>query len=68
MHFANVLKHLLNGGKSVEVWDLVDRYQLDVITHIFFGRCADSLITNQQPFRNAMEQLLKIASMKMTFG
>jgi hypothetical protein len=57
-----------SGEKAVNVWDLVDRYQLDVATHVFFGKSTDSLITNKQPFRRAMERLLKIASYKTSLG
>ncbi|KAF9696973.1 hypothetical protein EKO04_005157 [Ascochyta lentis] len=67
-HFAHVLRELGTEGKAIYVWDLVDRYQLDVATHVFFGTSTDSLITNKQPFREAMEKLLKIASYKMSFG
>lgn len=67
-HFAHVLRELGTERKAIHVWDLVDRYQLDVATHVFFGTSTDSLITNKQPFRQAMETLLQIASYKMSFG
>ena len=66
-HFAHVLKQV-ELGQAVNVWDMVDRYQLDVASHVFFGKSTDALITNKQPFRKAMERLLKIASYKMSFG
>jgi hypothetical protein len=67
-HFIQLLKHLSVGGIPVEVYDLIDRYQLDVVTHVFFGESANSLSTNRQPFRDAMDRLLKVNTIRVVFG
>ncbi|KAL8383727.1 hypothetical protein RB599_006187 [Gaeumannomyces hyphopodioides] len=54
-------------GKPVEVFDLIDRYQLDVVTDVFFGETADSL-TSEPPFREPMNILHPINTARMLFG
>ncbi|GAB1319605.1 hypothetical protein MFIFM68171_09815 [Madurella fahalii] len=54
-------------NKPVEVFDLVDRYQLDVVTEVFFGESAESL-TSEPPFRKPMDTLHPINTMRMLFG
>ncbi|KAI6093957.1 cytochrome P450 [Hypoxylon rubiginosum] len=51
----------------VEVYDLVDRYQLDVVTDVFFGESAESL-TSEPPFRGPMDTLHPINTARMLFG
>ena len=68
VHFAQLRKHLATGGTPVEVYDLVDRYQLDIVTHVFFGESTNSLTTNRQPFREAMDHLLKVNTIRTIFG
>jgi hypothetical protein len=67
-HFAKLVKHLSTDGTPVEVYDLIDRYQLDVVTQVFFGKSANSLSTNRQPFREAMDHLLKVNTIRVIFG
>ncbi|KAJ0159883.1 Cytochrome P450 52A13 [Colletotrichum tanaceti] len=54
-------------GKPVEVYDVADRYQLDVVSEVFFGESADSL-TGHHPFREPMETLHPINTARMLFG
>lgn len=53
--------------KPVEVYDLVDRVQLDVTTDVFFGESANSL-TSEPPFRAPMDVLLPVNTARMLFG
>jgi hypothetical protein len=48
--------------------DIVDRLQLDVVTDVFLGESANSLTSNQQQFRVAMETLQKIACVRQLLG
>ncbi|KAI9774067.1 MAG: hypothetical protein M1840_005160 [Geoglossum simile] len=66
-HFTQLLKHISAGG-AVDVYDLIDRYQLDIVTQVYFGESANSLSTNRQPFRDAMDHLLKINTIRVIFG
>lgn len=51
----------------VELYDLIDRYQLDVVTDVFFGESANSL-TSEPPFRAPMDTLHPINTARMLFG
>jgi len=48
--------------------DVVDRLQLDVVTEVFLGESTNSLTSNQQQFRTAMEILQKIACLRQLLG
>ncbi|KAK0379655.1 cytochrome P450 [Colletotrichum limetticola] len=54
-------------GKPIEVYDVADRYQLDVVSEVFFGESANSL-TGHHPFRDPMETLHPINTARMLFG
>ncbi|KKA22030.1 Cytochrome P450 [Rasamsonia emersonii CBS 393.64] len=62
------LEHLDNGGKAIEVYDLVDRLQLDIVTDIFFGHPTNSLRGEHLPFRDAMNKLLAISTARIWMG
>lgn len=51
-----------------EASDVIDRLQLDVVTEVFCGESTNSLTSNQQPFRDAMETLQKINSFRLLLG
>ncbi|KAH7329708.1 cytochrome P450 [Stachybotrys elegans] len=57
----------LDSGQAIELYDVIDRYQLDVTAHVFFGESAESL-TSEPPFRAAMEKLLPLNTARMIFG
>ena len=66
-------KHLqhafgLLSTNRVDGFDVIDRLQLDVVTEVFCGESTNSLTSDQQPFRNAMETLQKIASFRQLLG
>lgn len=66
-------RHVLNSfvlldQEGHDAADIVDRLQLDVVTEVFLGESTNSLTTNQQEFRNAMETLQKIACMRQLLG
>ncbi|KAF1992965.1 cytochrome P450 [Amniculicola lignicola CBS 123094] len=48
--------------------DIIDRFQLDVVTEIFLGESANSLTSNQEHFRTALETLQKIACLRQLLG
>lgn len=54
-------------SEPVEVYDLVDRVQLDVTTDVFFGESANSL-SSEPPFRASMDVLLPVNTARMLFG
>lgn len=64
------LKHVIDllAIPGTDAFDAIDRWQLDVVTHIFCGQSTDSLTSNQQPFRDAMDVLLGINSFRQIMG
>ncbi|KAI9046092.1 cytochrome P450 [Aspergillus affinis] len=64
-HIQNAFKLLEEG---VDAFDVIDRLQLDVVTEVFCGESTNSLTSDQQPFRNAMDTLLKVASFRQLLG
>lgn len=64
-HIKNAFKLLEDG---VDGFDVIDRLQLDVVTEVFCGESTNSLTSDQQPFRNAMDTLLKVASFRQLLG
>ncbi|KAL4904449.1 cytochrome P450 [Aspergillus multicolor] len=67
-HIQTFLGHLDNGGKPVEIYDLVDRLQLDIATDIFLGHSALTLEGEQQPFRDALNTLMAVNTVRMLIG
>lgn len=64
------LKHVIDllATPGTDAFDAIDRWQLDVVTHVFCGQSTDSLTSNQQPFRDAMDILLGINSFRQIMG
>ena len=65
-HTQNAFKLLEQDGS--DGFDVIDRLQLDIVTEVFCGDSTNSLTSDQQPFRNAMETLQKIASFRQLLG
>ena len=65
-HLKNAL--LLLSAHDTDAFDVIDRFQLDVVTEVFCGESTYSLTSNQQPFRDAMDVLLRIASFRQLMG
>jgi hypothetical protein len=65
-HLKHVIDILATSG--TDAFDAIDRWQLDVVTHVFCGKSTGSLTSNQQPFRDAMDILLRIASFRQLMG
>lgn len=64
-----MLKLIRNGDKAgVSVYDIIDRLQLDIVTEVFLGESTRSLEADDQPFREAMETLLQVNTMRLPFG
>jgi hypothetical protein len=55
-------------AEGADAFDIIDRLQLDIVTEVFCGESTNSLSSNQQPFRDAMNTLLKIASFRQLLG
>ena len=71
--FAVTERHILNAftllaKEGNDGFDVIDRLQLDVVTEVFCGESTNSLTSDQQPFRNSMETLQKIASFRQLLG
>lgn len=58
----------MSGATPVDVYDLIDRYQLDVVSSILMGKATRSVITGKQPFREAMDTLLRINGFRQLLG
>jgi hypothetical protein len=65
--FQELKKHLLK-KEPQNVYDLCDRYQLDVVTRVFFGKSSDSLSTVSQTFREAMEVVFGLNTKRAFLG
>ncbi|KAI1122066.1 cytochrome P450 [Nemania abortiva] len=67
-HVQMLLQHIPTDGRSVQIYDLIERYQLDVFTDIFLGKSANSLNEAHQPFRNSFDRLLRLNSYRLLLG
>lgn len=65
-HAQKFFEHL-NVSKPVEICDLLDRYQLDIVTEVFFSESANSL-TKDHPVKYAMATLNPINTARILFG
>lgn len=65
--FQELKKHLVK-KEPQNVYDLMDRYQLDVVTRIFFGYSSDSLPATTQTFREAMEVVFNLNTKRIFLG
>lgn len=63
-----LLKLVQNSNRGVDVYDIIDRFQLDLVSQVFLGESTDSLSATQQPFRKAMETLLTYNTNRLLFG
>jgi hypothetical protein len=57
-----------NAPEGVDIYDIFDRLQLDIVTHVFLGESANSLSAAGSPFRQALDTLLQINTQRMLFG
>jgi hypothetical protein len=55
-------------GEPLEVYDVIDRHQLDIVTHVLYGESTNSLVEKEQPFRDAMDAMLRLASTRTVLG
>ncbi|RMZ70660.1 cytochrome p450 [Pyrenophora seminiperda CCB06] len=67
-HMQKLLKLIKSSAKGVDVYDVVDRFQLDLVSQVFLGESTNSLSANEQPFRKAMEDLLTFNTNRLLFG
>ncbi|KAK8121768.1 cytochrome P450, partial [Apiospora sp. TS-2023a] len=67
-HMQKLLGLIKNSPERVDVYDMVDRFQLDLVSQVFLGESTDSLSANEQPFRKAMEELLTFNTNRLLFG
>lgn len=67
-HIQRLFRHLHGASKGIEVYDVIDRLQLDIVTHVFFGESTGSLDSNKQPFRDAMDTLLRVNTNRVALG
>lgn len=57
-----------NPDDGLEIYDVIDRLQLDIATHIFFGESADSLSGGVGGFQEAVDALLRLNSQRIVLG
>lgn len=55
-HVCNLIRNL-SDKDSHECMDQMDRYMLDVVSDVFLGESADTLTTESQPLRHAVEEM-----------
>ncbi|KAI1675966.1 cytochrome p450 [Pyrenophora tritici-repentis] len=67
-HMQRLLRRIKNSPEKVDVFDVVDRFQLDLVSQVFLGESTDSLSAKEQPFRKAMEELLTFNTNRLLFG
>ncbi|KAK7913920.1 hypothetical protein PG985_011623 [Apiospora marii] len=67
-HMQKLLGLIKNSPERVDVYDMVDRFQLDLVSQVFLGESTNSLSANEQPFRKAMEELLTFNTNRLLFG
>jgi len=68
VHMQKLLRLIENSLERVDVYDMVDRFQLDLVSQVFLGESTNSLSANEQPFRKAMEELLTFNTNRLLFG
>lgn len=67
MHYVK-LRAEFKTGRMIDVYDIVDRYQLDIVSSVYMGKSPDSLGTGFQPIRESMDILLRTNVMRQWFG
>lgn len=67
IHYVK-LRDQLKTGRVVDVYDIVDRYQLDIVSSVYMGKSPDSLGTGFQPIRESMDTLLRTNVLRQWFG
>ncbi|KAK8868404.1 cytochrome P450 [Apiospora arundinis] len=64
-HVQNLLRVISSAGSPIEIYDVIDRYQLDVVTDVFLGKPANSLTEQRQPFRKAIDHLFRLNTRRL---
>lgn len=67
-HIQKLLSLIKKAPTGVDVYDVIDRFQFDLVTQVFLGESANSLSATEQPFRKAMEELLTYNTNRLLFG
>lgn len=67
-HFQKLLDLVKQSPAGVDIYDVIDRFQLDLVSQVFLGESTDSLSAGEQPFRKAMEELLTYNTNRLLFG
>ena len=55
-HVSNLIRNL-SDGEPHDCMDQMDRYSLDVVSDVFLGESAGTLLTELQPLRHAVEEM-----------
>ncbi|KAH7009161.1 cytochrome P450 [Macrophomina phaseolina] len=66
-HVQNMLP-ILRKGAPVDVYDIIERYQMDIVTAIYMGKSTGYLQSGAAPFRDALSTLLRINSARLLLG
>lgn len=67
-HMQKLLCLINKSNTGVDVYDVIDRFQLDLVSEVFLGESTKSLSATRQPFRHAMEKLLTYNTNRLLFG
>ncbi|KAJ4420805.1 hypothetical protein N0V82_004100 [Gnomoniopsis sp. IMI 355080] len=69
VHMQKLLTLIKSSSPAgVDVYDVIDRFQLDLVSQVFLGESANSLDAVEPPFRKAMEELLTYNTNRLLFG
>lgn len=67
-HIQKLLGRVEASSGVIDVYDVIDRFQLDLVSEVFLGESTNSLSATEQPFRKAMEKLLTYNTNRLLFG
>ncbi|KAH8889464.1 cytochrome P450 [Thozetella sp. PMI_491] len=59
---------LRSSPNGIELYDIMDRLQMDIATHVFFGESTNSLDSDTVPFRDSLAKLMHLNSVRLSLG
>lgn len=66
-HLQKLLS-ILRSRAPVDVYDIIERYQMDIVTALYMGKSTNYLGSGAAPFRDALSTLLRINSTRLLLG
>lgn len=66
-HITALIRNL-SGNKANDCLDQLDRFSFDVVSDVFFGESANTLSTELQPVRDAVEEMFAWNTQRILIG